>query len=168
MWAGHQSPPRCCFYSFSHLKVSSREHCPQSISVMLSVCQVFTPLLHVQHAVMSRCSALTSIWLHLSTKNVKKKKYVISVYMDTFYARLHHCIETWNIAFAPPHSSFISLKAPHSSTLYFSTPCILPSLLPTSIFFPISLSWGPFSTFHYHSLTRLSFWAPLVISKAHL
>lgn len=59
------------------------------------------------------------------------------------------------------HPPFISFKASHSYTL-FTTPCILPSLLTASIFFPISLSYGTFSTFHYHSLTVLSFWTPLV------
>lgn len=78
---------------------------------------------------------------------------------------LHPCISALKVStFAPPCiiPSFLSkpLIPPQHTA-----PCILPSLSPASIFFPISLSQGPFSTFHYHSLTELSFWTPLVVYR---
>lgn len=50
------------------------------------------------------------------------------------------------------HASFFSFLR----TTYIFAPCILPSPYSTSIFFPISLSYGTFSIFYYHSHTGLS------------
>lgn len=68
---------------------------------------------------------------------------------------------------AEPYQGVIT--SPHILHLLFlkhlipSHPALCPSSYTASIFFPISLSWGPFCSFHYHSHSMLSFWRPCVI-----